>query len=95
MTMAQKKDTELKIIESLHNHDLGHEIHNIHAGWNDNPSKLRPCHTCNGPHFIKDCDKTMCLMCKPNDDDHTPSKCPRKSHSNWYHNHSAPTKETL
>ena len=33
--LAQKKDAELKIIEGLHNHDSGHEIHNIYPSWND------------------------------------------------------------
>ena len=80
--LVQKKDAELQIIEGLHNHNLGNEIHNIHVSWNDKSSKLGPCHACNSPHFIKDCDETTCLRCKSNLDSHTPSKCPRKFHSN-------------
>ena len=54
--LMQKSDTELKIIEGLHNHDLGHEIHNIYSCQNDKSNKLGPCYACNGPHFSKDCD---------------------------------------
>ena len=82
ITLVQKKDAELKIIEGLHNHNLGHESHNIHSGWNDKSNKHGPCHACNGLHFIKDCDEKTCLRCKPNVNSHTPSKCPRKCNSN-------------
>ena len=82
ITLAQKKNAELKIIEGLHNHDLGHEIHNIYPSWNDKSNKLGPCHTGNCPHIIKDCDKTTCLRCKLNLNSHMPSKCPRKCDSN-------------
>ena len=80
--LAQKKDAELKIIGGLHSHDSGHEINNIYPSHNDKSNNIRPCHTCNGPHFIKACNETMCLRCKPNFNNHTPSKCPRKCHSN-------------
>ena len=66
----RKKDAELKII-GFHKHDLGYEIHNIHVGWNDNPSKLGPCEFCKDPHFINNCDEKICHMCKPNIDNHT------------------------
>ena len=39
---------------------------------------MGPCHTCNGPHLIKDCNESTCGRCKPNLDKHTPFKCPRK-----------------
>ena len=61
ITLAQKKDAELKIIERLHNHDVGHEINNIYPGWNDKSKTIGPCHICNGPHFIKDLMK-QCVL---------------------------------
>ena len=90
--LVQKKDTELKIMDGLHNHDLDHNIHNIHASQNDKSSKLGPCHACNSPHFIKDCGETTCLRCKSNLDSHTPYKCPRKWHPNWHLRNIPPTK---
>ena len=80
--LAQKRDAELKIIEGLHNHDSGHEINNIYPSCNDKSNNSRTCNTCNGPQFIKDCKETMCLRCKPNFNNYTPSKCPKKYHSN-------------
>ena len=71
--LAQKKDVELKIIEGLHNHDLHYEIHKINLSQDDRPDKPGPCHACNGPHFIKDCNEATCLI---------PSKCPRRHLSN-------------
>ena len=62
--LMQKKDAELKIIDGLHNNNLDHEIHNINLSQNDKPSDPGPCHACNGPHFIKDCNETTCLRCK-------------------------------
>ena len=82
ITLGQKKDTELKIIQGLHNHDLSHEINNIYPSQIDKPNKIGPCHAYNGPPFIKDCDETMRLRCKPNLDNHMSSKCPRKCHPN-------------
>ena len=38
ITLVQKKDAELKIIEGLHNHDSDHEIHNINLSQNDKPN---------------------------------------------------------
>ena len=74
--------------EGLLNHDLGQEINNIYPGRNDKWNNIRPCHTCNGPHFMKDCDETTCLRCRPNFDDHAPlSKCPRKCHPNKHLGH--------
>ena len=42
ITLVQKNDAELKIIEGLHNHDLGHEIHNIHQVRMTNRINLDP-----------------------------------------------------
>ena len=78
ITLAQKKDTELCIIEGLHNHDSGHEVNNIYNKQNDTQNNMGPCHACNGPHLIKDCNESICNRCKPNLDNHTPAKCPRK-----------------
>ena len=72
----QKKDAELKIIEGLHNHELDHDHHNTNLHQNDKPNNPGPCHTCNGPHFIIDCNETTCPRCKPNLNSHTPSECP-------------------
>ena len=82
ITLAQKKDAELKIIEGLYNHDSGHDINNIYPSWNEKCNKTGPCHTCNGPNFVTDCDEIMCCRCKPNIINHMSSKCPRKCHSN-------------
>ena len=76
--LAQKKDTELKIIKGLHNHDSGHKINNIYTKHNDKPVNMGHCHTCNGPHLIKDCNESTYGRCKPNLDKYTQSKCPRK-----------------
>ena len=55
ITLAQKKDAELCIIEDLHNHDPEQEINNISSKQNKNQnSNTGPCHGCNGPHQIKD-----------------------------------------
>ena len=59
--LVQKKDAELKIIEGLHNHNLGHEICSIHASWNDKFDECNPYHACNGPHFIKIVIKQLAL----------------------------------
>ena len=80
--VGTEKGCRIKIIEGLHNHDSGHIIHNIYPSQNDKSNKLVPCHACKGPHFIKNCEETTCLRCKPNLDSHMPSKCPRKCHSN-------------
>ena len=42
ITLIQKKDVELKIIEGLHNHNLEHEIHNYNLYQNDNLITLDP-----------------------------------------------------
>ena len=49
---------------------------------------------CNGPHLIKDCNETACLRCKPNLNNHTPSKCPRRCLSNQPFNHNGLNKNT-
>ena len=60
ITLAQKKEVELHIIEDLHNHDSGHEINNINNKQNDNQNNIGPCHACNGPHLVKDCNGSIC-----------------------------------
>ena len=74
--LAQKKDAELRIIEGLHYHDSGHEINNIYPKYYDKSINMGPCHACNGPHLIKDCNEPACGRYKPNLDKDTPSKCP-------------------
>ena len=74
----QRKDAELHIIEGLHNHDSGHKVNNIYNKQNNNQNNMGPCHICNGPHFIKYCNESICNRCKPNLDNHTPAECPRK-----------------
>ena len=62
ISLAQMKDAELKIIEGLNNHEVDHKIHNITLNQKDKPtSPSGPCHACNGPYFIKDCDEAICL----------------------------------
>ena len=90
ITLVQEKDAELKIIEGLHNHDLGHEINNIHPKHNDKTANIGPCHTCNGPHLIKYCNKSIHGRCKPNLDKHTPARCPRKCPFNKHYSSSTP-----
>ena len=79
ITLVQKKDAELCIIEGLHNHDPEHEINNIsNKQYQNQNSNTGPCHGCNGPHLIKDCEDSVCKRCKPNLDNHAPARCPRK-----------------
>ena len=77
ITLAQKKDVELCIIEGLHSHNSYHEINSINK-QNDNQYKKGPWYACVGPHLIIDCNGLMCNRCKPNLDNHTPAKCSRK-----------------
>ena len=94
ITLGQRKDAESPIIEGLHNHDTGHEINNIDNEQNNNQNNMGPCHACNGPHLVKDCEDSICKGCKPNLDSHTPARCPRKksfnrqqrSHPHYYTN---------
>ena len=72
ITLAQKKDAELRITEGLHNHDSDHEINNIYPEHNDKQINI------NGPHLITDCNESTCGRCKLNLENHTPLKCPRK-----------------
>ena len=53
ITLAQKKDVKLCIIEGLYNHDSGHEVNNIYSKQNDNQHNMGPCHACNNPLLIK------------------------------------------
>ena len=43
-----------------------------------NQFNIGPCHVCNGPHLIKNCNNSICGRCKSNLDKHTPSQCHRK-----------------
>ena len=87
ITLAQKRDAELKIIEGLHSNDLDQQVHNINLSQIDKPINPGPSHACNGPHFIKDCNDTICLKSKPNLNNHTPSKFPKRFPSNQPFNH--------
>ena len=92
ITLAQKKDTELRIIKGLHNNDSGHKINNIYPKHNDKPFSIGLCHPCNGPHLTENCNESTCGRYKTNLNNHTPSKCPRKypfskqHSSNPFHN---------
>ena len=55
-------------------------MNTLYPVQNDKSNNIGPDHACSGPHFIKDCDVTMCLRCKLNFNNHMPSKCPRKCH---------------
>ena len=50
----------------------------------------RPCHACNVPYFIKDCNEVVCLRCKPKLDNHSPAKYPRKHPSSHPVNNNTP-----
>ena len=63
--LVQRKDAELKIIEGLHSNDLDNEVHNINLSQTDKPNNPAPCHACNGPHLIKDCNNTIFLNVNP------------------------------
>ena len=55
ITLAQKKDAELCIIEGLHNHDLEQKINNIsNMQYQNHNSNTGPCYGCSNPHLIKD-----------------------------------------
>ena len=65
ITLGQKKDVELHIIEGLHNHDPEHEINNIsNKHCQTQNSNTGPCYGCSGPHLIKDCQDSVCKRCK-------------------------------
>ena len=61
------------------------QISNIYPKQNDKQINTGPCYACNGPHLVKDCNESICSRCKPNLDDHTPSKCPRRCFFNRQH----------
>ena len=64
--LAKKKDAELSIIKGLHSHDWGHEVNDIYPKQTSKQINIEPCHTCNGPHLVKDCNKsTSSSRCKP------------------------------
>ena len=67
ITLAQKKDAELHIIEGLYNLNPEHEINNMSNNHYQNQnSNTGPCHGCSGPHLIKDCKDSVCKWYKPN-----------------------------
>ena len=76
--LVQKKDAELCFIEGLHNHDSWHKVNNIYIKQNNNQNSMGPCHVCNGPHLVKDCEESIWKTCKPNLDSYTPARCPKK-----------------
>ena len=78
ITLVQKKDAELCIIDGLHNHDPGHKVNNNYSKQNENQNNMGPCHGCNGLHLIQDCESSICKSCKPQLGSHTPARCPRK-----------------
>ena len=80
ITLAQKKDTELCMIQGLHNHDPKHKINYISSikQYHSKSSGPRPCHGCNGPHLIRDCENSVCKKCKLNADNHVPARCPNR-----------------
>ena len=80
VTFAQKKDTELCIIESLHNHEPEHKINYIPSNkqYHGKSSGPRPCHGCNGSHLIRVCEDSVCKRCKANSDNHAPAGCPNR-----------------
>ena len=54
ISLVQKKDAELCIIEGLHNHDPEHKINYIsNKQYQNQNSNTGPCHGCSGPHLIK------------------------------------------
>ena len=75
--LAQKKDSELCIIEGLYNHDPEHKINNISNKQYQN-SNTGPFHGYNSSHLKKDCEDLVCKRCKPNSDNHSPARSPRK-----------------
>ena len=79
ITIAQKKDSELCIIEGLHNYDPEYEINNIsNKQYQNQNSNTGPCHGHSDPHLIKDCKDSVCKRCKPNLDNHAPARWPRR-----------------
>ena len=52
ITLEQKKDAELHIIEGLHSHDSVHDVNNITNKQNDDQNNMGSCHACSGPHLI-------------------------------------------
>ena len=79
ITLAQKEDAELCIIEGIHNLDPEHEINNIsNTQYKDQNSNTGPCHGCNGLHLTKDCKNSVCKKCKPILDNDVPARCPRR-----------------
>ena len=85
ITISQKKDDELHIIEGFHNHDPEHKINNISSKqYQSQNSNIGPCHGCSGPHLIKDHENSVCKRCKQNLDNHVLARCTKRK---------SPTKE--
>ena len=54
ITLVQKNDAELCIIEGLHNHNPGYEINHIsNKQYQNQNSSTGPCHGCSGPHLCE------------------------------------------
>ena len=62
ITLAQKKDTELWIIEGIHNNDsdLGINDTSSNKQYQSKSSSSGPCHSCSGPYLIRDCEDSVC-----------------------------------
>ena len=80
ISLAQKKDAELHIIEGLHICDPEHEINHISNKLHHSQSNAGSCHVCNGPHLIRDCENSVCKRCKVSLDNHVPARCPTRKH---------------
>ena len=76
ITLAQKKNAELLIIEGLHNHDPEHKTNQIcNKKYQSQNCNLGPCHGCSGPYLIRYCENSACKKCQPNLSNHFPARC--------------------
>ena len=106
ITIVQKGDPELHVIEGLYNHDPEHKINHIsNKKYHSQISNSGPCHGCSVPHLIRDCKNSVCKRCKPDVDNHVPVQCPKhvlcqttmvqfliqqQPHRNWFIGHNDP-----
>ena len=58
------------------------KCHSIYNNQTDNKNDMGPCHVCNGPHLVRDCNASICNRCRPNLDIHTPAKYIKKGPPN-------------
>ena len=78
ITLAQKNDAELCIIEGLHNHHPEYKINHIsNKQYQAKSISPGPFHICSGPNLIRDCKGSLCKRCKLNLDNHAPGRCPK------------------